>query len=212
MIFIAATSIVVVAVQRLINLEPLEEVGIGLAISVVASIFNAATAVVLMRAGKRHNSITLTADGKHLMTDVYTSAGVVLAIGLVALTGWDWLDPVIAIAVGANILVAGYSLVKESTAGLMDIALPESDNDALRAMLESCRADGVDYHQMRTRESGHRQFMEFHLLVPQTWTIKQGHDYLEDLVDEIRERYPRIVITGHLEPLGDPRSYLHEQL
>ena len=212
MIFVAAASIVFFAVQRLLAPQPLEQVGIGLAISLVASALNGVVALVLMRAGRRHHSITLRADGKHLMTDVYTSVGVLAGIGLVWFTGWNWLDPVVAIAVGINILVTGYALVRESTAGLMDAALPEADNENLRQILASCAADGVHYHLMRTRESGTRQFMDFHLLVPGEWTIKAGHDYLEDLVDRIIAEFPRMAVTGHIEPIEDPRSYAHEEL
>ncbi|MDO5083657.1 cation transporter [Arachnia propionica] len=209
MIFIAAASIIFFAVQRLLAPQPLEQVGIGLAISLVASAINGGVALVLLRAGARHNSITLRADGKHLMTDVYTSAGVLVGIVLVWVTKWNWLDPVVAIAVGINILIAGYGLVKESTEGLMDISLPKEDNDRLRQLLASRLDEGIDFHQMRTRESGTLQFMEFHLLVPGSWTVKQGHDFLEDLVDEIVAEFPRMSVTGHLEPIEDPRSYEH---
>ena len=212
MIFIAAISIGIFAVQRLLVPQPLEAVGVGLAISVVASVLNGAVALLLIRAGRRHHSIALKADGKHLMTDVWTSAGVLAGIVLVWLTGWDWLDPVIAIAVGVNILFAGYALVQESTAGLMDVSLPEEDNERLRAILSSRAGAGVGFHLMRTRVSGTRQFMEFHLLVPDEWNIKQGHDFLEDLSDEIVSEFPRMTVTGHIEPINDARSYSHADL
>lgn len=212
MIFIAAISIGIFAVQRLLVPQPLEAVGVGLAISVVASVLNGAVALLLIRAGRRHHSIALKADGKHLMTDVWTSAGVLAGIVLVWLTGWDWLDPVIAIAVGVNILFAGYALVQESTAGLMDVSLPEEDNERLRAILSSRAGAEVGFHLMRTRVSGTRQFMEFHLLVPDEWNIKQGHDFLEDLSDEIVSEFPRMTVTGHIEPINDARSYSHADL
>ena len=212
MIFIAAISIGIFAVQRLLVPQPLEVVGVGLAISVVASVLNGAVALLLIRAGRRHHSIALKADGKHLMTDVWTSAGVLAGIVLVWLTGWDWLDPVIAIAVGVNILFAGYALVQESTAGLMDVSLPEEDNERLRAILSSRAGAEVGFHLMRTRVSGTRQFMEFHLLVPDEWNIKQGHDFLEDLSDEIVSEFPRMTVTGHIEPINDARSYSHADL
>ena len=212
MIFIAAISIGIFAVQRLLVPQPLEAVGVGLAISVVASVLNGAVALLLIRAGRRHHSIALKADGKHLMTDVWTSAGVLAGIVLVWLTGWDWLDPVIAIAVGVNILFAGYALVQESTAGLMDVSLPEEDNERLRAILSSRAGAAVGFHLMRTRVSGTRQFMEFHLLVPDEWSVKQGHDFLEDLSDEIVSEFPRMTVTGHIEPINDARSYSHADL
>ena len=210
MIFVAAISIVVLALQRLLSPQSLESVGVGLMISVAASVLNGAVALVLIRAGKRHRSITLRADGKHLMTDVWTSAGVLAGIALVWVSGWGWLDPVIAIAVGVNILFTGYGLVKESTEGLMDASLPEEDNERLRAILTSRAEAGVAFHQMRTRISGTRQFMDFHLLVPDDWSVKQGHDFLEDLSDEIVAEFPRMNVTGHIEPINDPRSYAHE--
>ena len=212
MIFIAAISIGIFAVQRLLVPQPLEAVGVGLAISVVASVLNGAVALLLIRAGRRHHSIALKADGKHLMTDVWTSAGVLAGIVLVWLTGWDWLDPVIAIAVGVNILFAGYALVQESPAGLLDVSLPEEDNERLRAILSSRAGAEVGFHLMRTRVSGTRQFMEFHLLVPDEWSVKQGHDFLEDLSDEIVSEFPRMTVTGHIEPINDARSYSHADL
>ena len=210
MIFVAAISIVVFAIQRLVFPQPIESLGIGLMISVIASVLNGGVALVLLRAGKRHHSITLTADGKHLMTDVWTSVGVLVGIVLVWVSGWGWLDPVIAIAVGVNILFTGYGLVKESTEGLMDVSLPERDNERLRMILTRRAGAGIAFHQMRTRVSGARQFMDFHLLVPDDWSVKQGHDFLEDLSDEIVAEFPRMNVTGHIEPINDPRSYAHE--
>ena len=210
MIFVAAISIVVFALQRLVFPQPIESLGIGLMISMIASVLNGAVALVLLRAGKRHHSITLTADGKHLMTDVWTSVGVLVGIVLVWMSGWSWLDPVIAIAVGINILFTGYGLVKESTEGLMDASLPERDNERLRMILTRRAGAGIAFHQMRTRVSGARQFMDFHLLVPDDWSVKQGHDFLEDLSDEIVAEFPRMNVTGHIEPINDPRSYAHE--
>lgn len=208
MIFLAAGSIMVLAVERLINPRELEAVGVGLAISVVAAIVNGVVARILIKAGRRHRSITLRADGKHLMTDVYTSAGVVLGVALVALTGWVWLDPVVAIAVGINILVAGYQLISESTAGLMDVSLSKEDNEKIRRLLDEHSDNGVvEFHAVRTRESGRRQFMEMHMLVPGTWSVQQGHDAMEDLIEVIVEQFPGMKVTGHLEPIEDPRSY-----
>lgn len=207
MIFVAAASIIIFAVRRLIQPQPLESLGIGVAISLVAAVINGAVGLVLMRAGERFRSITLRADGKHLMTDVYTSVGVAVGIGLVALTGWDVLDPLIAIGVGINILFAGYGLIKESSAGLMDVSLPKEDNNRLRAILDSHTSDSMAFHAMRTRESGTRQFMEMHMLVPGDWTVRRGHDAMEDLIEEIRVEFPDLWVTGHLEPIEDPRSY-----
>lgn len=213
MIFVAAAAILVFAIRRLLDPQPIEQVGLGLAISVVAAAVNGAVAFVLMRAGKQHNSITLRADAKHLYTDLITTAGVIVGVVLVALTGWHWLDPVIAIAVGLNILWTGWRLVMESTSGLMDESLPKETNERLREILAVATADeGMAFHAFRTRVSGARAFMDFHLLVPGAWSVQQGHDALEDLVEEIREEFPDLLVLGHLEPIEDPRSYEDENL
>lgn len=211
MIFVAAAVILMVSVQRFLDPAPLENVGIGLVIAVVASVVNGTVAWVLLRAGRKHRSITLTADGRHLLTDVWTSAGVVLGVLLVWLTGWDRLDPIVAFAVGINILVTGWGLIRSSTAGLMDASLPPEDNERIRTVIESYIAgfegEDVRFHAFRTRESGHRRFMEMHLLVPGEWTVKRGHDVAEDLTDALLAEYPDLRVSLHLEPVEDPRSY-----
>jgi len=212
MIFVAASVILVFGIQRLLDPQPLEQVGIGLLISVVAALINGAVAVVLIRAGRRYNSITLRADGNHLMTDLITSVGVVVGVGLVWLTGWEILDPIVAIGVGLNILWTGWRLVSESTAGLMDESLPKETNERLRELLAARASDEIDFHALRTRVSGARAFMEMHMLVPGAWSVKQGHDAMEDLIDEIRSEFPDLHVTGHLEPIEDPRSYEDQHL
>lgn len=207
MIFVAAASIIFFAVSRLVNPRPLEELGIGIVITVVATVLNGIVGAILIRAGKRHRSITLRADGKHLITDVYTSVGVIVGIGLVMATGWEILDPIIAIAVGVHILFAGGALIRESTGGLMDISMSEEDNARLQDILDSHTSDEIGFHAVRTRESGARQFMEMHMLVPGAWTVQHGHDVMEDLIDEIQTEFPSLWVTGHLEPIEDPRSY-----
>ncbi len=212
MIFVAASVILVLGIQRLLNPQPLEQVGIGLLISVVAALLNGAVAMVLIRAGRRYNSITLRADGQHLMTDLITSIGVVVGVGLVWLTGWQILDPIVAIAVGINILWTGWRLVSESTAGLMDESLPKETNARIREILDGHTSDEIKFHALRTRVSGARAFMEMHMLVPGAWSVKEGHDAMEDLIEEIRGEFPDLHVTGHLEPVEDPRSYEDEHL
>ncbi|MGD8200114.1 cation diffusion facilitator family transporter [Ornithinimicrobium sp. W1679] len=207
MIFVAAAVILMVSVQRFLDPQPLERVGVGLLISVLASVVNGGVAWVLLRAGRRHRSITLTADGKHLLTDVWTSVGVVVGVALVWLTGWERLDPVVAFAVGVNILVTGWSLVATSAAGLMDASLPKEDNERIGRILDGWASDEVQFHAVRTRESGHRRFMEMHLLVPGEWSVKRGHDLAEDITDSLLEAYPDLRVNCHLEPIEDPRSY-----
>lgn len=208
MIFVAAGVIVVAAINRLLHPQDLAQVDIGLTISVVASVINGAVAVVLMRAGRRHRSITLSADGKHLMTDVWTSVGVVAAVFLVWLTGWTVLDPIIALAVGINIMVVGWKLVSESTAGLMDASLPAEENARIRQILASYTRPGeIDVHGVRTRESGSARFMEFHLLVPGSWTVERGHAVSHRIEDDLVAEFPEMHVVVHLEPIDNPTSY-----
>ncbi|MGO1892683.1 MAG: cation diffusion facilitator family transporter [Luteimonas sp.] len=208
MVFVAAASIIYLGIERLLNPRPLESLGVGLAISMVAAVLNGVVGRILIGVGTRHRSITLRADGRHLMTDVYTSVGVVIGLGLAWLTGWNWMDPVVAILVGVNILVTGYRLISESTAGLMDVSLSPEDNARIQAILDAhTEKDRIEFHAVRTRESGARQFMEMHMLVPGEWSVQRGHDVMEDLVDEIVAEFPAMRVTGHLEPIADPRSY-----
>ncbi|MBD7987356.1 cation transporter [Luteimonas sp. Sa2BVA3] len=208
MVFLAAASIIYLGIERLLNPRPLESLGIGLAVSMVAAVLNGVVGRILIRVGERHRSITLRADGKHLMTDVYTSVGVVIGLGLAWLSGWTWVDPVIAILVGVNILFTGYRLISESTAGLMDASLSPEDNARIQAILDAHTEQGrIEFHAVRTRESGSRQFMEMHMLVPGDWTVQRGHDAMEDLVELIVAQFPAMSVTGHLEPVADPRSY-----
>ena len=208
MIFVAAASIIYLGIDRLLNPRPLGALGIGLAISIVAAVLNGVVGRILIQVGTEHRSITLRADGKHLMADVYTSVGVLVGLGLAWLTGWDWLDPVIAILVGVNILVVGYRLMSESASGLMDATLSPEDNARIQAILDAHAEPGrIEFHAVRTRESGARQFMEMHMLVPGDWTVLRGHDAMEDLVEKIVAEFPAMRVTGHLEPVSDPRSY-----
>ena len=206
LIFLAAVSIGYTAIDRLINPQPLEAIGIGLMVSVVASIVNFATARCLMNAGKEHNSITLEADAHHLLTDVWTSVGVIAGVGLVALTGWLWLDPAIALLVAANIVWTGYQLMRRSADGLMDVSLPAEKIEKIENLLDGYRQQKLDFHALRTRQAGGRAFVTLHLLVPGEWTVQHGHDWAERIEAEIRNALPNTHITIHLEPLEDPVS------
>lgn len=207
MIFIAAAVIMYTAVQRFIHPRPIEDVGIGLLVSVLASVVNGLVAWVLLKNGRQRRSMTLIADGKHMLTDVWTSVGVLVGVGLVWLTGWQRLDPIVAFAVGVIILVTGAKLVGQSGTALLDVSLPKEDNEAIRDFLDAHSNDHVKFHAVRTREAGYRRFLEFHMLVPGSWTVKQGHDAMEDLIDEILDEWPEMRVSGHLEPIEDPRSY-----
>lgn len=207
MILVAALIIIYTAVERLLNPRPLEDLGVGLAVSVLASVLNGVTAVLLMRQGRRHRSIVLEADGKHLMTDVWTSAGVVVGVALVGLTGWGPLDPLIAILVAVNIVFAGWVLIRDSTAGLMDSALPDEDHEAILGVLRRHTSDGIAFHAVQTRASGRQRFLSTHVLVPGAWTVQQGHDYVSDLEDELHAALDHLTVQTHLEPKEDPRSW-----
>jgi cation diffusion facilitator family transporter len=212
LILFAAASIAVTAIPRLLAPQPIEQVGLGVAISVVASLVNLSVSLVLRRAGKRHNSITLEADAAHLMTDVWTSIGVLVAIGLVGLTGWERLDPIIALLVAANIIWSGVGLMRRSALGLMDTALPQSQRDAIRAIQAKYQAQGIQFHALRTRQSGAHAFISMHVLVPGQWTVQQGHELLERVETEVRQAVPYVTVFTHLESLDDPASWQDTQL
>lgn len=206
MILIAALSIAVAAVDRLMDPRPLEQVGMGLAVSIVAAAINFAVATVLMRVGRTHRSATLEADAHHLMTDVWTSAGVLVGVGAVVLTGWLWLDPLVALAVAANIVWTGTRIIRGSVAGLMDAALPPDDVKLLKEVLQPYVDQGIEYHALRTRQSGARRFVSLHVLVPPEWTVQAGHELLERLEADVRRALQPVTVFTHLEPLGDPAA------
>jgi cation diffusion facilitator family transporter len=207
LIFLAAITIALAATSRLLNPEPLEQLGLGLLVSVVAALLNLAVARILLRAGRQYRSITLEANAKHLMTDVWTTGGVLLGIGAVALTGWQILDPLIAIVVAGQILIAGIRLVHASASGLMDIALPADELQQIIAVLDRYAVDGVRYHALRTRLAGAQRFMSVHVQVPGAWSVQDGHSLLEDIDRDVRELLSPISVFTHLEPLEDPRSW-----
>lgn len=207
LILVAAAAIAIAAVDRLVTPQPITSIGTGVAISVVASAVNLGVAVVLRRAGRLHRSIALEADAKHLMTDVWTTAGVIVAVFLVAATGWQRLDPLVALAVAAHILWAGVTLVRRSFLGLLDRALPADDRRAIETALERYGKEGVRYHALRTREAAGRSFVSVHILVPGDWTVQKGHDVLERIESDIRSRVPSASVLTHLEPREDPASF-----
>jgi len=207
LILIAAVSIGVTAFQRLLAPKPLEQVGLGLGVSVVASLINLGVALVLLRAGKRYQSITLEANAQHLMTDVWTSVGVLAGVGAVALTGWERLDPIVAFIVAGNIIWSGVRIVRKSVLGLMDTALPVEEQNAIQSVLDTHRQSGVEFHALRTRQAGARRFVSFHVLVPGTWTVQRGHDLLEQIESDLRLALPNITVFTHLESIDDPASW-----
>jgi len=212
LILVAAVGIAYAAIDRMLNPQPLGAVGIGLAVSVAASVINLATSRILMGVGRKYKSITLEADAHHLLTDVWTSVGVIVGVGLVWATGWLWLDPVIALLVAMNIVWTGWQLLQRSAAGLMDVSIPEEELRAIEAILDSYRQQGLAFHALRTRQAGTRAFITVHLLVPGVWTIKQGHDWSERIEADIRQAVSYAHITTHLEPKEDPASLADQEL
>jgi cation diffusion facilitator family transporter len=206
MILLAAIGIILSALPRLINPQPLEQLGLGLVISVSASLINLGVAIVLKRAGQRYNSITLEADSKHLMTDVLTTGGVLIGIILVALTGWLRLDPLIALAVAVNIIFTGYKLLVRSGRGLLDMSLPEEELKSVHSILGSYQSQGVGYHALRSRQAAARKFLVVHLLLPGEWTISAGHKLADQIENQVREAIPNSNIVTHIEPANDPLS------
>jgi len=207
LIIAAAAAIAYAAVQRFIDPRPIERAGLGLAVSVLASLINFAVARILLRQGRAHRSIALEADAHHLMTDVWTSAGVIVAVAAVAFTGWWRLDPAIALVVAANIVWTGSTLFYRSVRGLMDQAIPAGQREAIVALLESYRDAGVRYHALRTRRAAGRSFVSVHILVPGEWTVSRAHDLAEEIEGRIRALVPGCYVESHLEPVGDPSSY-----
>lgn len=207
LILLAAYSIVAAAIQRILEPQPLENIGVGLVISVAASAINFGVARVLMQAGRRYNSITLEADAQHLMTDVWTSAGVVIGVIAVALSGWLILDPLVALAVAANIIWSGVQLMRRSALGLLDSAIPQEERQQVAEILNRYAPQGVQYHSLRTRQAGQRRFISVHVLVPGKWTVQRGHNLLEQIERDVRNALPGpTTILTHLEPVEDPVS------
>jgi cation diffusion facilitator family transporter len=210
LIVLAAFSIIWSAVPRIIHPQPLENVGMGLLVAVVASLINLAASTILVKNGKKYNSITLEADGKHLMTDVLTSGGVLLGIGLIKLTGWMRLDGIVAIGVAMNIIWTGYQLIKRSALGLLDTAFPKEEMDNIRRVLEKYEQQNIQFHSLMTRQSGQRKFILVHILMPGIMDIQHGHNLAEKVENDIRVLFPNTQTTvfTHLEPIEDPVSML----
>lgn len=212
MIIAAAVSIAWIAIERLINPVPIEEAGVGLAISGVATAINLAVGLKLLQAGRAHRSLTLESDGRHVLTDVWTSFGVIAAVAAVAITGWDRLDPIIALIVAVNIVVTGFALIRRFTGGLMDRALPTEDLQRIDEVLGEFRRTGISFHALRTRQAGRRSFASVHVLVPGDWQVQSGHDLVEEIEAKLRAAVPGLSIFTHLEPLEDPVSHADREL
>lgn len=207
LVIIAGLGIAGTAIERLLAPHQLEQIGFGLIISTIATFVNLGVGQTLIRTGRQRNSIALEADGRHLMADVWTSVGVVAGVGLVAVTGWQILDPLVAIAVAVNILWTGFRLGRVSVYGLMDTALPPEDLEKLHAALRQFETEGVKFHAIRSRQAAGRRFVSMHVLVPDVWSVRQGHKLVERVEGQVRGILPNTTVFTHLEPLGDPTSF-----
>jgi cation diffusion facilitator family transporter len=208
LIAFASLSIAVTAVPRLVSPQPIEAPGLGIALSVAATAINLGVALAMLSAGKRLHSIAIEADGHHLMTDVWTSVGVVAGVALVAVTGWLILDPLIALAVAVHILWTGFMLMRRSFAGLLDAAIPKAElGDIEKIFAEYRRRYGVEFHALLTRQAGARRFVSFHLLVPDAWPVDRAHQLSEEVEERIRSLVPRAITLSHIEPISQPASY-----
>lgn len=213
LIVLAAAGILATAIPRLIDPQPLEAPVFGLALSAAASGINLAVGMLLIRVGRREHSIALEADGHHLMTDVWTSAGVIAGVALVFLTGWLRLDPLVALAVAVHIVWTGLRLMRRSWKGLLDVAISSEDTGAVtRLFTEYSKRHGVSFHALRTRQAGARRFISFHFLVPDEWTVAQAHRLSEEIEERIRSMVPNAAVFTHIEPISDPSSYGDEGL
>jgi cation diffusion facilitator family transporter len=207
LILVAAVAIAWYAVRRLLVPEPLQPLGPGLVIALVATVINAVVGIAVLRAGRKHGSIVLEADGKHLLTDVWTSAAVLAGLGLVWLTNVHVLDPLIALGVAVNILWTGFDLIRRSFDGLMDHALPAEEQAAVRSAIEERLRPNMDYHALRTRQAGRRRFVDFHLLVPGNLTVQQAHTLTGEIEEAVRAVLPELEVSVHIEPIEDTSAW-----
>lgn len=207
LILIAAGTIILSAVSSFFSPRPLEQLGIGIGVSVAAAVCNWVTGRILLHAGEEHHSITLTAGAHHLLADVWTSGGVVAGVTIVALTGWQPLDPLIAIVVALHILRSGLHLVHQSVNGLMDTSLPSTELEQVVQILEQYRSRDIQYHALRTRQSGAQRFVTVHIQVPGAWSVQKGHSLLEEIERDLRQAIAPISVITHLEPVEDPVSW-----
>jgi cation diffusion facilitator family transporter len=213
LIIIAAVWIGVTAWGRLVDPQPLENVGLGLSVTLCAAALNGGVALVLLRAGRRLRSIALRADAQHLLTDVWTSVGVVLGVVMVQLTGWLVLDPLIGLVVAANIVWTGFRLLRDTAQGLLDRALPPEEQKAIAGVLSRYERQGIRFHAIRTRAAGQRRFVSMHVLVPGLWTVKQGHDLSEKIEGELADALQgNTTFFIHIEPSEDPASFEDQSL
>lgn len=207
LIVIAALGIGYTAINRLYHPRPLESLNVGMLLSVLATLINLVTSRILLHYGKKHNSITLEADAHHLMTDVWTTVGIIAGIFLVKVTHWQVLDPVMAIMVAMSIVYTGTRLIYRSMDGLMDSKLCEKDLITIQGILDRYKEKDIVYHALYTRKASSKRFISFHLLFPGDFTVLKAHEITKVIEKEIAVQLPYSDIFIHLEPLDDPDAF-----
>ena len=206
-IFSAALAIIFSAVNRIIYPKMIEQVSIGLLISAAATLINFLVGKKLISVGKKYQSITLEADGRHLLTDVWTSAGVIAAVFLVDKTKILVLDPLVAIFVALNILLTGANLIRRSLSGFMDEALDKNDLLKVDKIFQKYQKKGLVFHAIKSRQSGQKKFLSFHALFPKSYSIKKAHDLVDKIEKELKRKVLNLQIESHMEPKDDKRSF-----
>jgi cation diffusion facilitator family transporter len=212
LILVAAVGIAWYAVSRLLKPEPLQSLDVGTLLTLATAAVNFPVALVLLRVGRTQSSIVLEADGRHLITDVWTTMALVAGLVLVWLTDKLWLDSVMGLVVSVNIVWTGFDLVRRSFNGLMDHALPVAEQAAVRAAIETRLEPGMDYHALRTRQAGSRRFADFHLLVPGSFSVRRAHELTKRLEEAIGAALPGIEVTVHVEPIEDRAAWEDSEL
>ncbi len=207
LIVIAAFGIAYAAINRLYHPQPLESLDYGMLLSVAATVINLITARILLYYSKKYNSITIEADAHHLMTDVWTTVGIIAGIFLVKLTGWQFLDPIMAILVAISIVYTGIKLIIRSMDGLMDSRLSEKEMVLIREVLDRYKSEEIDYHALYTRRASAKQFITFHLLFPGDFTVNKAHDLTKQIENELKTLMPYSDVFIHVEPINDPDAF-----
>jgi cation diffusion facilitator family transporter len=206
LILAASAGIAWAAIDRFIHPRQIDKLGSGLIVSFTAMVINFTVARILFHAGNKYDSITLEADSHHLMTDVWTSAGVIVGVALSGVTGWLWIDPLVALSVALNIVRTAYSIIRRSVEGLMDVSLPQKDRDRIDSVLDEYRKLGIGFHAILTRQAAYRRFVSIHVLVPGRMSVHDAHHIAEDIERDIRNAMKHTVVFTHIEPLEDEIS------
>ncbi len=212
LILVAATSIIWFSLQRLLNPQPIESVSLGLFIALFATLINLALARAMLRVARQHESVVLEADGQHLMTDVWTTVGVIAALIVANVTDWQWVDPVVGLLVAVNIIRIGFSLLRSSFDGLMDRAIPTEEERKIRVAIEQAIPADVTYHALRTRRSGSHRAVDLHLLVPGVQRVRDAHQLSKQIEGSIDATFPGTETVIHIEPVEDPDAWLDSEL